>query len=59
MMILEVFQCYFNDLLKLLLNKKYEHKKGRRIQGRLKVIPGDDIMSIEEHKMLLKNVTLG
>jgi hypothetical protein len=59
MMISEVFQCYFDDLLKFLLNKKYEQKKGRRIQGRLKVVPGDDLMSIEEQKMLLRNVTLG
>jgi hypothetical protein len=58
-MISEVFQCYFDDLLKLLLNRKYKQKKGRRIQGRLKVVPGDDLMSIEEHKMLLRNVTLG
>jgi hypothetical protein len=45
--------------LKLLLNRKYEHRKGRRIQRRLKVVLGDNLMSIEEQKMLLMNVTLG
>ena len=49
MMILEIFKHYFDDLLKT-PQQKYKQNKGRRNQGRLKIIRVDTPMSIEAQK---------
>jgi len=60
MMILEAFQCYFDDLLKFPLNIKYKKNKGRRIHERLKVVLGYSLMSIgaQNNATLLLNIFL-